>query len=206
MSNWARGRDTLEVTASPFHRSGIRIRVKHEVQRDRRVSEAEERTLLAACAKLDEPSFHSKLTWEDVNDIRARVAKGESQKSIADDHGIGSALCSQIVRNRIWNPAIYVPLTCGQKMRDRIVGALETGCRQGEMQKFRTATSIGTATRSRSRRRTRRPVSLGASRLIQRGGSVRFSAGDDLSEGQGASYSATRPELSSETSIVCGAR
>jgi integrase len=139
MTNWARGRDTLEVTASPFHRSGIRIRVKHEVQRDRRVSEAEERTLLAACAKLDEPSFHSKLTWEDVNDIRARVAKGESQKSIADDHGIGSALCSQIVRNRIWNPAIYVPLTCGQKMRDRIVGALETGCRQGEMQKVQNS-------------------------------------------------------------------
>ena len=51
MTNWARGRDTLEVKASPFHRSGIRISVKHEVQRDRRISEAEERALLAACAK-----------------------------------------------------------------------------------------------------------------------------------------------------------
>jgi integrase len=30
---------------------------------------------------------------------------------------------------------MYVPLTCGQEMRDRIIGALETGCRQGEMQK-----------------------------------------------------------------------
>ena len=78
MTNWARGRDTLEVKASPFHRSGVRISVKHEVQRDRRVSEAEERMLLAACATLDEPSFHSKLAWKDVNDIRARAAEGES--------------------------------------------------------------------------------------------------------------------------------
>ena len=115
MTNWARGRDTLEVKASPFHRSGVRISVKHEVQRDRRISEAEERMLLAACAKLDEPSFHSKLTWKDVNDIRARAAQGESQKSVGEEYGIGSALCSQIVRNRIWNPAIYVPLICGRR-------------------------------------------------------------------------------------------
>ena len=139
MTNWARGRDTLDVKASPFHRSGVRISVKHEVQRDRRISDAEERALLGACTKLDEPSFHSKLTWKEVNDIRARAAQGESQKSIGEEYGIGSALCSQIVRNRIWNPAMYVLLTCGQEMKDRIVGALETGCRQGEMQKVQNS-------------------------------------------------------------------
>jgi integrase len=139
MTNWARGRETLDVTASPFHRNGIRISAKQEVQRDRRVSEGEERALLAACAKLDEPSFHTKLTWDDVNDIRARAGKGESQKAIADDHGIGSALCSQIVRHRIWNPEMYVALTCGQELRDRIIGALETGCRRGEMQQIQNA-------------------------------------------------------------------
>ena len=53
----------------------------------------------------------SKPTWKDLNDIRARTAQRESQKSSGADHGIGSALCSQIVRNRIWNPAMYVPLT-----------------------------------------------------------------------------------------------
>jgi len=34
---------------------------------------------------------------------------------------------------------MYVPLTCGQEMRDRIIGALETGCRQGEMQKVQNS-------------------------------------------------------------------
>jgi integrase len=33
----------------------------------------------------------------------------------------------------------YVPLTSGQEMRDGIVGALETGCRQGEMQKIQNS-------------------------------------------------------------------
>jgi hypothetical protein len=31
---------------------------------------------------------------------------------------------------------MHVPLTCGQEMRDRVIGALETGCRQAEMQKI----------------------------------------------------------------------
>ena len=125
MTNWARGRADLGVKVSPFHRDGVRISTKQETQRDRRVPETEEQALLNACPKLDVPSFHSKLTWTDVNDIRARAGRGESQASIAADHGIGSALCSQIVGKRIWNPATYVPLTCGQEMRDRIIGALD---------------------------------------------------------------------------------
>jgi integrase len=139
MTNWARGREGLEVKASPFHRDGIRISAKQEIQRDRRFSEAEERALMGACMKLDERSFHSKLTWDGVNDIRTRAENGESQTSIAAAYAIGSALCSQIVCKRIWNPALYVPVTCGQEMRDRLIGALETGCRQGEMQKIQNS-------------------------------------------------------------------
>jgi integrase len=30
-------------------------------------------------------------------------------------------------------------VTCGQEMKDRIIGALETGCRQGEMQKIQNS-------------------------------------------------------------------
>jgi integrase len=139
MTNWARGRESLGVKVSPFHRDGIRISARLEVQRDRRVSEAEERALLDACARLDEPSFHSRLTWENVNEIRKRASNGEAQASIAASYRIGSGLCSQIVRKRIWNPEAYVPLTCGQELRDRIIGALETGCRQGEMQKIKSS-------------------------------------------------------------------
>ncbi|HEV8346102.1 MAG TPA: tyrosine-type recombinase/integrase [Vicinamibacterales bacterium] len=31
---------------------------------------------------------------------------------------------------------MYVPLTCGQEMRDRIIGALETGCRQAKLKEL----------------------------------------------------------------------
>jgi hypothetical protein len=206
MANWARGRDALDVKASPFHRGGVRISTKHEVQRDRRICEAEESALLAACAKLDEPSFHSKLTWKEVDDIRARAAQGESQKSIGEDYGIGSALCSQIVRNRIWNPAMYVPLTCGQEMSDRVIGAFETGGRQGEMQKVQNSDidwhsheiKIAKAHTKASVAR-RIPLTL-------KGALVRFSGGGDLSEGPRASCSATRPERTFGTSIVCGVK
>ena len=64
MTNWARSRDSLGVKSSPFHRDGIRISLKQEVQRDRRMSEVEERALLDACMKLDEPSFHSQTDVE----------------------------------------------------------------------------------------------------------------------------------------------
>jgi hypothetical protein len=53
------------------------------IKRAHRISEGEERMLLAACAKLDEPSFHSKLTWKDVNGIRARAAQGERRNQLA---------------------------------------------------------------------------------------------------------------------------
>jgi len=43
-------------------------------------------------------------------------------------------LCNEIVRGYIWNPD--TKLTTGDEMRDRIIGALDTGCRRGEMMKI----------------------------------------------------------------------
>ena len=47
---------------------------------------------------------------------------------------ISRPLCSEIVRGHIWNPD--AKLTTGDEMRDRIIGALDTGCRRGEMMKI----------------------------------------------------------------------
>jgi hypothetical protein len=44
------------------------------------------------------------------------------------------SLCSEIVSGEIWNPDAR--LTTGDEMRDRIIGALDTGCRCGEMMKI----------------------------------------------------------------------
>ena len=131
--NWAIGRDLLSKT--PFHRRGVRIPVKSERRRERRVSEAEEQRLLDACKLLNEPTRSTaKLTWEDVHDIRARAEAGVPQKDIAADLKITPSLCSDIVHRRIWNPE--AKLTTGDEMRDRIIGALDTGCRRGEMLKI----------------------------------------------------------------------
>ncbi len=47
---------------------------------------------------------------------------------------ISRALCNEIVRGHVWNPDMK--LTTGDEMRDRIIGALDTGCRRGEMLKI----------------------------------------------------------------------
>ena len=69
------------LTASPFHRFGIKISKAKETQRDRRLASGEEQALLSACAVMQ---------------------------------------CAE----HKW---------VGEAMHDRIVGALETCCRQGEM-------------------------------------------------------------------------
>jgi integrase len=132
--NWAIGRDLLSTTA--FHPRGVRIPAKSERRRERRVSEAEEQRLLDACKLLNEPMRSmAKLTWEDVREIRARAEAGIEQRDIAAAFKISRPLCSEIIRGRIWNPD--VKLTTGDEMRDRIIGALDTGCRRGEMMKIR---------------------------------------------------------------------
>lgn len=133
VSNWAIGRDLLSKTA--FHRRGVRIPAKAERRRERRVSEAEEQRLLDACKLLNEPTRSmAKLTWDDVRDIRAQAQAGVEQKDVAAAFKISQSVCSAIVRGHIWDPAVKV--TTGDEMHDRIVSALDTGCRRGEMLKI----------------------------------------------------------------------
>ena len=56
------------------------------------------------------------------------------QRDIAAAFKISRPLCSAIVRGHIWNPE--VKLTTGDEMRDRVIAALDTGCRRGEMMKI----------------------------------------------------------------------
>jgi integrase len=131
--NWAIGRDLLTKTA--FHPRGVRIPAKSERRRERRVSEAEEQRLLDACKLLNEPTRSvAKLSWDDVREIRARAQAGVQQSEITAAFKISRALCNEIVRGHVWNRD--VKLTTGDEMRDRIVGALDTGCRRGEMLKI----------------------------------------------------------------------
>jgi len=131
--NWAIGRELL--TATPFHRRGVRIAAKNERRRERRIAEVEEQQLLDTCALLNEPPRGAaKLNWEVVGEIRARAEAGVRQGAIATEFKISQPLCSQIVRGDVWNA--NAKLTTGDEMRDRIIGALDTGCRRGEMMKI----------------------------------------------------------------------
>jgi hypothetical protein len=53
--NWGMGQNPPLLKASPFHKFGVRIRVRDEVKRDRRVSHEEEQRLFAACDKMTGP-------------------------------------------------------------------------------------------------------------------------------------------------------
>jgi integrase len=131
--NWAIGRDLL--SATPFHRRGLRIVTKNERRRDRRISEAEEQQLLDACKLLNElPRGNAKLTWDIVQKIRARAQTNVSQRELARTFNITQSLCSEIVSGAIWDPV--AKLTTGDEMRDRLIGALDTACRCGEMLKI----------------------------------------------------------------------
>jgi integrase len=131
--NWAIGRELLNAT--PFHRRGLRIITKNEQRRDRRITEAEEQQLLDACKLLNElPRANAKLSWEVVQNIRTRAQSGVAQRELASTFNIPQSLCSDILSGKIWDPDAR--LTTGDEMRDRIIGALDTGCRCGEMMKI----------------------------------------------------------------------
>lgn len=104
---------------------------KNERKRDRRVSEAEEQRLLDACKLLNEPPrTTARLNWEVVREIRSRAQDGVPQHELAKTFNVSRPLCNEIVRGHIWDPD--AKLTVGDEMRDRIIGALDTGCRRGE--------------------------------------------------------------------------
>jgi len=131
--NWAIGREML--SATPFHRRGLRINTKNERRRDRRITEAEEQQLLDACTLLNElPRANAKLSWDVVQNIRAGARAGVPQRELASRFNIPQSLSSDIVSGKIWDPDAR--LTTGDEMRDRIIGALDTGCRCGEMMKI----------------------------------------------------------------------
>jgi hypothetical protein len=63
-----------------------------------------------------------------------RARAGVSQRELAAMFHVSQPLCSQIVRGHIWNPDSK--LTTGDETHGRLVGALDTGCRRGEMMKL----------------------------------------------------------------------
>lgn len=112
-----------------------RVNAKNERRRDRRISEAEEQRLLDATALLKEPPRgNAKLSEDAVREIRARAHAGVHQSEVAARFNISQSLGNEILRGHIWDPASK--LTTGDEMRDRIIGALDTGCRRGEMMKI----------------------------------------------------------------------
>jgi integrase len=145
-NNWNR---YYELLNSLFNRAikWKRLKVNPIVSIDKRVGakkkfevrmeEGIEDLLIAACEKLNRPQHkpHSKLlTWEKVEEIRNRVAAGESQRAIAGAFGISTGLCCQIVKGDIWNPAKYRTGTKGSEMKRRIYAAFDLGLRANELQ------------------------------------------------------------------------
>jgi len=101
-----------------------------------RIEETAEDKLSAACDTLNRPQHkpHSKLlTWPKVDEIRKRVADGETQSKVAGHFGVSSGLCCQIIKGEIWNPAIYKRGTKGDMMRLRLMAAFDAGVRREEM-------------------------------------------------------------------------
>lgn len=114
----------------------MKVSTTRETRRERRLTRQEEERLLNACAGLNEAVIsHRRLDEQTVGDIRDRLAAGASQKDLCVELGISSALCSQIKTGKVWNEAIRVGRTEGHEMRARLICALDTGLRKGEMLK-----------------------------------------------------------------------
>lgn len=126
--NWAQRRGL--VTANPFASLSMR---SVSGARERRISLEQEQTLLGACALLDRTVDRPrKLTRAIVDQVKARVAAGEMQKSVALSLGISRGVVSNIVNGIIWNPN-RAKSSLGSEMRRRVIGALDLGLRAGEM-------------------------------------------------------------------------
>jgi hypothetical protein len=67
----------------------------------------------------------AKLTWDDAREIRQCAQAGVQQSEIATVFRISRPLWNEIVRGHIWNTD--AKLTTSDEMRDRIIGALDTG-------------------------------------------------------------------------------
>jgi integrase len=80
------------------------------------------------------PNTRGRLTMDQADAIRARVAAGERQKAVAADVGVSPSVVCAIVSGAIWNPAKYRVGTKGHEMRRRLIAAFDGGLRRGEMQ------------------------------------------------------------------------
>jgi integrase len=127
--NWAVKRK--KVAENPFAIINPKPGIK---ERGFRFSAEQEARLLAACELLDEPrkSRLVKVTSALVEEIRERAATGIAQKDIAAEMNLSRALVCQIVNGRIWNPSVR-RRSVAKEMRRRLIAALDTGLRQGEM-------------------------------------------------------------------------
>src|SRR5436190_4572675 len=104
-----------------------------------RIEESTEQSLIDACELLNRPQHrpHSKrLDWQTVELIRERAGAGEAKKALANEYGISSSLCCQIVKGDIWNPSRYRMGTKGDEMRRRLYAAFDLGLRHGEIGKI----------------------------------------------------------------------
>jgi len=125
----------------------VKVSQAGEAVRTRRLHDGEEASLLAAALVYEQSGTgNRKLTAEIVEEIRRRVAAGEKQIDVAGDFKISGGLCNQIVKRMIWKP--LPSAGTGQHIHDLIIGALDTGARQGQLLKSRTATSTGRRTSS----------------------------------------------------------
>jgi predicted XRE-type DNA-binding protein len=96
------------------------------------------------------PRGNAKLTWGIVQKIRARAQSNVSQGELASTFKIPQSRCSEIVSGEIWNSD--AKLTTGDEMRDRIIGALDTGCRSGDAEDPEQARGLGTSLDSNPQR------------------------------------------------------
>ena len=60
-----------------------------------------------------------------MREIRAQAKAGVQQSELTTAFDISRPLCNEIVRGHIWDPD--AKLTTGDEMRDRMIGALDTG-------------------------------------------------------------------------------
>jgi integrase len=127
MFNWAKARRL--VAENPFDAIARKTEMN---KRDVRISPEQEKHLLEACERLDDPptSKLTKLTAEMVDAIRRRADAGELQKDIASAFNVSRPLVCQIVNGQIRTGRRG---TLGAEMKRRLIGALDLGLRESEM-------------------------------------------------------------------------
>lgn len=107
-----------------------------EAKEPERLTPEQEQKLLDACALLDNPDreiTRNKITQAVANEIRVRVKAGESRSALARAHGVSYDTVRLIEQGKIWTPFQRPRGTHGREMRRRVLMALRTGARAGEI-------------------------------------------------------------------------